>query len=504
MSSSDAFPPGLAMGAEPAADVVETHSAWVVFLGDRAYKLKKPVDLGFLDFSTREAREAATHREVELNRRLAPDVYLGVADVTGPDGNVCDHLVVMRRLPADRRLSALARSGAVTDDDIHSIARTLAAFHADAAMSPEIAAAGRPHVVRGKIERDLEELRALSGDVLDPVVVDEVAGLVDRYLAGRSPLLEARVADGQVRDGHGDLLADDVFCLADGPRILDCIEFDDRLRHGDVLADIAFLVMDLEHVGAPQLAGRLLDAYRELAHDDHPDTLADYYIGFRALIRCKVACTRFRQGDATARDEARSLLALAQGHLRSACVQLVLVGGAPGAGKSTLALGLGDRLGWAVLRSDEVRKEITGVGRDARAASEVGTGIYDAETTRATYGALLERARRALEHGESVILDASWSSAEQRRAAGDVARDTTSDLVELCCDAPPEVAIARVTERAAEGVDVSDATGEVAIAMRASFERWPSARTITTTGPATESVAAALAVVADSPSGDSG
>jgi aminoglycoside phosphotransferase family enzyme len=143
--------------------VAETHSAWVVFLGDRAYKLKKPVKLDLLDFSTREARERIAHREVELNRRLAPDVYLGVADVRGPDGRICDHLVVMRRMPAERRLSTLVEAGAPLDDQIRAIARAVAAFHAAAETSPAIAAAGAPEAILDKVERDLAELEVFAG-----------------------------------------------------------------------------------------------------------------------------------------------------------------------------------------------------------------------------------------------------------------------------------------------------------------------------------------------------
>ena len=351
------------------AGVAETHSAWVIFLGDRAYKVKKPVILDFLDFSTREAREAAVHREVELNRRLAPDVYLGVADVLGPAGEVCDHVVMMRRLPADRRLSALVNAGVPLDNEIRDIARTMAVFHAGAVTSPAISAAGAPQAISKKVERDLEELRVFADTDLDVVVLDEATTLIDRYLGGRSALLEARVADGYIRDGHGDLLADDIFCLPDGPRIIDCIEFDDDLRYGDVLADVAFLAMDLEHLGAPRLAGQLMTSYREFTNTNHPDTLAHYYIAFRALIRAKVACVRARQGERGRRAVAGALLALAHGHLRRARIRLVLVGGPPGAGKSTVAAGLGERLGWVVLRSDEVRKDVAAVGRATDAAA---------------------------------------------------------------------------------------------------------------------------------------
>jgi aminoglycoside phosphotransferase family enzyme/predicted kinase len=476
---------------------VETHSAVVVMLGDRAYKVKKPVALGFLDFSTREAREAVVHREVELNRRLAPDVYLGVADVLAPDGTPCDHLVVMRRMPDDRRLATLVRDGAATEDDMRDLARAIACFHAGAARSEEIAAAGAPDVVSGKVRRDLDELAKFASAPLPDATLSEVATLVRRYLGGRRPLLEARVGSGCICDGHGDLLADDVFCLPDGPRILDCIEFDDGLRHGDVLADVCFLAMDLEHLGSPELAARLLDWYVEFSDEHHPQSLVDYYIAFRALIRTKVACIRAEQGDADARARACELLELAAAHLRQARVRLVLVGGAPGTGKTTVAGGLADSLGWVLLRSDVVRKELAGLPAEADATAALGAGLYSEESSAATYAELLRRARRSLEHGEPVVLDASWARQRHRGLAREVADATVSDLVELCCEAPISVAAVRIGERRRRSLDASDATVDVARAVRAAFDPWPSAVVIDTTRP--EAAALELALGAAAP-----
>ena len=236
----------------------------MVFTGDRAYKLKKPVKFDFLDFSTRERREEAAHREVALNRRLAPDVYLGVADVLDVDGAPCDHLVVMRRMPDDRRLSALVAADAATVDDLRELARVLATFHAAAARTPATAAAGSPGVIAAKLAGDVAELQAFHGGILAADTLDEVGARATRYVEGRARLFEQRVADGWVCDGHGDLLADDIFCLADGPRVLDCLDFSDQLRYGDVLADVAFLAMDLEHRGALELATRFLELYDEI------------------------------------------------------------------------------------------------------------------------------------------------------------------------------------------------------------------------------------------------
>lgn len=478
-----------------APEVAETHSAWVVMLGDRAYKVKKPVALDFLDFSTRQARERALRRELELNRRFAPDVYLGVADVTGPDGEPCEHVLVMRRLPAARRLATLVQAHEPLDDEVRAVARIVAACHAAAPRSPAIAAAGAPDAVRGRIERDLAELGAFTGELVDAGLVEELAQLARRYLDGRTELLEARVAGGLVVDGHGDLLAGDVFCLDDGPRILDCLDFDDRLRYGDVLADVAFLAMDLERLGAPELADLLVASYQELSGEHHPSSLAHYYVAARAVIRAKVACVRAGQGEVASAAEAQALLELARDHLVRAQVRLVLVGGAPGTGKSTLSAALADRLGFVVLRSDELRKDLLGLPHTARPGAALDQGAYDPATTVATYEALLDHARRALVRGVSVILDASWSDGDRRAAAARVAEAASADLRELRCDAPAEIATGRIDERRARDADASDATTEIAEAMRARFDAWPTASVVDTSGTEEASLAAALAAL---------
>lgn len=480
--------------AEPAA-IRETHSAVVVFLGDKAYKVKKPVDLGFLDFSTRERREAVCHREVELNRRLAPDVYLGVADVVGPDGAVCDHLVVMRRMPEDRRLSTLVASGAPVETELRRIAHVIARFH-EAADAPSAAleAASRD-ALAARWEANLEVLERFAGPVVDSGEVTQVALLARRYLAGRGPLFADRIASGCARDGHGDLLADDIFCLDDGPRVLDCIEFDDALRFGDVLADVAFLAMDLERLGRSDLAALFLAAYRELTADTWPVSLAHHHVAYRAGVRAKVGCIRHGQAGGPAREEARLLLDLARRHLEAARVRLIVVGGLPATGKSTVAAGVADRLGAVHLRSDEVRKELAGLPAGARALAGVGEGIYDVRGTDATYAALLDRARLLLGMGESVVLDATFHEPRWRAAVTQLAADAVADLTALGCVVPVEVAAARAARRLEVGLDVSDAHEAVVRAMASTAVPWPDATIIDTNGAPDAAISAALAAI---------
>jgi uncharacterized protein len=473
----------------------ETHSAIVLFMGDLAYKVKKPVDLGFLDFRTESARLAVCHREVDLNRRLAPDVYLGVADVTGPDGDVCDHLVVMRRMPDDRRLSTLVRQHAAVEDDLRRIAHVVAAFHARSKRSALISEQGSRDALRGRWTATFDQLRPFHGRVLVPEVAVDVERLTLRYLEGREPLFASRIERGFVVDGHADLLADDIFCMPDGPRILDCLEFDDTLRYLDGLDDAGFLGMDLERLGAPELAAKFLGWYVEYAGDPAPPSLLHHYLAYRAYVRAKVACLRAGQGETAAVAEAREHADLAHRHLATAAVTLVLVGGFPGTGKSTLAGALADELGMTVLRSDRLRKELAGLSPEGRAPAPYRKGLYAPAWTELTYRELLTRAERLLAFGESVVLDASWSDRRWRNAATEVAERVHADLVALRCVAPPEIAADRLRGRPG----ISDADPSIASAMRADADPWPEASEVDTTISVHETVRYATAQVRPKP-----
>jgi uncharacterized protein len=449
----------------PPPSVAETHLSWVVLLGDLALKLKRPVTTAFVDLSTPQLRREVCEREVALNRRLAPDVYRGVATLSGPDG-LDEPVVVMRRMPPERRLAALLDDPQV-ERHVDAVADVVAAFHRRAERTPQTDAAGRPDAVRSLWDEGARQLRELADGVVDGEVLEELDRRAVDWLAGRAALLDSRVEQGRCVDGHGDLLADDIFLLDDGPRVLDCLEFDDRLRHGDVLADTAFLAMDLERLGRADLAARFLERSRALLDDDWPPGLAHWWTAYRACVRVKVACVRHAQGDPDAAATARRLAQLALEHLRAATVRLVLVGGSPGTGKTTLATALAERTGAALLRTDVVRKEL-------------GPPVYSASGRAQVYDELLRRARTLLELGRTVVLDATWAEPAQREAARELARSTSSALVAWQAVAPADVVAARVAARAAAGADASDAGPEVAARLAAGFAPWPQARPVDT------------------------
>lgn len=480
--------------ATPRELLAETHVSTVLVEGDLAYKVKKPVVTDFLDFSSREQRRRACEREVELNRRLAPDVYLGVTELHGELFGDGEPAVVMRRMPESRRLSTLILEDAEPERHLREIARAVAAFHARARRGPDVDRAGRLERLRELWKENVGELERFSHDVLDPLLVRRVRLLAQRQLAARAPLFELRVAGQRMVDGHGDLLADDIYCLEDGPRILDCLEFDDQLRFGDTVADVAFLAMDCERLGRPDLGELFLREYREFSGDVFPDSLAHVYIAYRAVVRCKVSCLQHAIGLQGAAREAGMLLKIAARHLELARPVMVLVGGIPGSGKSTVAEALASTLGAVVVRTDAVRRELTRAEGPHR--EPFRAGIHSPWITDLTYTETLRRAALLIGRGDQVIIDATWSDAAQRRRAVAAAHAAGADLVQLLCTAPWMVVRHRLAERET-GAEAhgSSATLPVARRMRQVFDDWPQAAHVPTDSDVTHTLGTALEVI---------
>jgi aminoglycoside phosphotransferase family enzyme/predicted kinase len=468
------------------ATVIETQISWVVLKGDRAYKRKKPVRTSFLDLTDPAIRRWACEEEVRLNRRLNPDVYLGVEEIPGPDW-----VVVMRRMPENRRLSRLVGEGEDVGNGVRDIARRLAALHLGSGRAPSLDAAASAVALLGRWEANHAELAPLSGQLRDPSASERAVALARRYVAGREALFAERVSAGRAVDGHGDLLANDIFLLNDGPRILDTIDFAPGLRAVDGLADVASLAMDLERLGDRVDADRLLAWYQDFTGDQWPASLAHFHIAYRAQLRARVACVRAAQASHQAA-EADDLLRLALDHLEAGRVTLTLVGGPPATGKSSLARALSAGHDWVVVHSDEVRQELAALSARIPAGALLMAGVYSPAMTSLTYGEMLHRAADLLGHGESVILDASWGDPMWRLQARQVADRVAADLIELRCDAPVTVAAERVRRLAA--VD-SYTAADMATALAERFVAWPEAVTVDTSTSLDAAVVAAEAAI---------
>ncbi|AQT82659.1 hypothetical protein B1R94_08415 [Mycolicibacterium litorale] len=463
----------------------------VFLVGDRAYKVKKPVVTDFLDFSTLERREQACARELILNSRLAPNSYLGVAHFT-PPGGAPEPVIVMRRHPDERRLATLVRRGEPVEDELATVALVLARFHASASRGREVDAAGRVEAIAARWQENIAELERYADGVvpgLDAQAVAEIGRLATDFIGGRSVLFARRIAERKVVDGHADLLADDIFCLDDGPALLDCLEFDDHLRYVDVVDDAAFLAMDLEFLGRPDLAATFLRTYLRLAEDDAPPALGDLYVAYRAVVRAKVDCVRHTQGNPGAAADAQRHLRIALNHLRAGAVRLILIGGGPGTGKTTLARSLAERLGAQVISTDDVRAELVGRGQIAGTPGVLDEGLYTRENIDTVYDDVLRRAHLGMCEGRTVILDGTWHDARHRERARRLAADSGAVLFEFACTASIDATVDRIRTRTNT---TSQVTAEIATALADRTEdSWPGAHRIDTTVALADSVAQA-------------
>jgi aminoglycoside phosphotransferase family enzyme/predicted kinase len=462
-----------------AVDVRQTHISAVFLAGEFVYKVKKPVRLGFLDFSTLDRRHHFCDEEVRLNRRLAPDVYLGVVPVTasanGPrfegDGEPVEWAVKMRRLPEQATLHAALRRGEATPKLMRSLAGLLARFHAAAAGGDRVAAFGCWEVVAGNARDNFTGSRAQVGPVVAPAVFDRARALTDAALEQLRPVIEGRSARRVPRDTHGDLRLDHVYLFPDRPPpgdvvVIDCVEFNERFRFADPVADAAFLAMDLAADGRRDLARAFTEAYVEASGDTEGAGLFPFYVAYRAAVRAKVAGIKglepevpaWDRAAALARARAHWLLALGELEGPGRRPALLLVAGLPGTGKSTLARGLADRAGFTVVRSDAVRKELAGRPSDADGSAAFGSGIYTPEWTERTYRECLRRAEALLAEGGRVVVDASFRAENWRLEFLDAAVRLGVPALVLQCRAAAAIVRARLAGRRG---DVSDADWSV-------------------------------------------
>ena len=461
----------------PYVELHETHTGVVVLAGDKAYKAKKPIATEFLDFSTVDHRERACHQEVLLNSRLAPGSYLGVGHWTDPAGGPAEPVIVMRRYPDSRRLATLVKRGVPVKGELADIAEVLATFHNRSHHTRAVDAQGKAGAIGARWKENLAELRRFPADASPPEVLGKIDSLAGRFIRGRKALFGQRIIDQRIVDGHGDLLADDIFCMPEGPLLLDCLDFDADLRYVDRIDDAAFLAMDLEFLGREDLANYFLDTYSHFAKDDSPTSLKHFYIAYRALVRAKVDCIRLAQGHPKASDEVTRHLSLALEHLAAGAVQLALIGGAPGTGKTTLAHSLGDRVGAEVISTDDVRRELQQRGTIDGETGLLDEGLYQAEQVAAVYDEVIRRARLSLTGGRPVILDGTWRDPRQRLLARALANQTASTLLEIVCWTSVDAAVERVGDRVA---GASDATPQIARALAVRDDAWDTAHPIDT------------------------
>lgn len=469
-----AYASGLADGG---VTLAETHISLVFLLDRDVFKVKKPVDLGFLDFRTLEQRKIACEAEVRLNARLAPDVYRGVVPVRrgrdgrariGGAGSVVDWAVHMTRLPDEARADFRLARGALSPEDIDAVAHTLAAFHASARADARTASFGAPDAIARNLEENFAQTQGTIERFLRPDQADELVRWQRAFLLGHRAAFEARAGADRVRDGHGDLRLEHVYFLDGKVVILDCIEFNERFRFADVCADLAFLSMDLAGHGRVDLAERLLATYARESSDFDLYSVVDFYESYRAYVRAKIST--FVADDATVDEPTRSraadaarryyLLALSAERRSLLTPAVVAVGGLIASGKSTVAERIAAEATAPVVDADRTRKNMLGVVTTQKIHDPAWSGAYDPKFTEEVYAEVLRRAAVVLDSGRPVVLDASFRSVEMRRAARELAVSRGVPFRFVECRTPAEVCRARLLEREAR-VGVSD--GRLAI-----------------------------------------
>lgn len=458
---------------------IETHISWV-FLTDRfAYKVKKPVAFEFLDFSTLEKRLAACRAEVQLNQRLAPDVYCGVVPIcldrrgnphVDGKGPPDEWAVKMRRLPEDRSLEFLLRTRCLADADVTRVARALAGFYHRLPPVPLATEDYRRRLEHHVVANRLELLRPSHGLEAAPVYRVHTAQLAILRLA--ADLLDNRARDGRIVEGHGDLRPEHIY-LTSQPLIIDCIEFSREFREVDVVDELCFLAMECDRAGATDIGEKLLRQYTQTTGDRPADELVRFYKSYRASVRAKVMALRVDQlrgpSRSAARGDARDYLRLADRYAEGLLPPLVvIVCGVSGSGKSTFAEQLGEQLGIEVFRSDAIRRARLG---DA-APVAWNEGPYSLERRDAVYREMLASAEQRLALGISVILDATFLRTLWRAEAIALARRWRARPFVVHCQCPADVAAQRIAVR---GDTDSDAWPALVSHQLAAFEEDPPA-----------------------------
>jgi len=463
---------------------IQTHISHVFIASPFVYKIKKPVDFGFLDFRTLAQRCYFTHQEWLLNRRFSPDLYLEVLPITfdgtsyyldGP-GEQVEYVLKMRQFEEERSMKHLIERGELNEEAIRRLAAHLSRLHQQVPPVDPVTPWGTPASVTFDCQENFEQLAPFIGQCVEkPVwqrVKEETLGFLERHAS----LLDRRREEGFVRECHGDLHTEHIIFSEETIHIFDCIEFNKRFRFIDTMSDLAFLVMELEFLGEGDLNEPLLDTYFSQVEDRWGPWLIDFYACYRATVRAKVHA--FTAGDPNVPDSQRERsrdLSLRYLNLAARLIEkvrrpwLVMTMGFSGTGKSTVAQALADRTGIKVVRSDVVRKE------EGRASGGIGTwnaGLYTPEARAKVYEKMFAQAKDILSRGHSVCLDASFLDRKQREEALALSRRTGAPLLAIECRCDEAKVAAYLSRRRQEGQDASEADFSIYQRQKAAFEGW--------------------------------
>ncbi|MGH7795995.1 MAG: AAA family ATPase [Candidatus Binatia bacterium] len=470
-------------------EIRQTHISCVFLAADHVYKIKKPLQLPFLDYSTLSKRRYFCGEEVRLNRRLAPHTYLGVVAISrahgtylldemkSKGGRIVEYAVKMNRLPEEWMLSSLVERNAAEPIHVLDIANKLVAFHEKTA-SEKATIYGAPQAIARNVRDNFDETRRFIGHTISQTIFKTVQAYSEAFLTERSALLESRVTERRVRDGHGDLRAEHI-CLVDNIEIYDCVEFNEGLRYSDVASEVAFLSMDLDFAGAANLSDKFASAYAAAARDDDLPALLPFYKCYRAYVRGKVDSLKSEEAEVNEHERRQASLRALQYFLLAmryakgtSRPKLFVVCGMAATGKSTVARLLSARTGFPVFDSDHVRKQLAGMSPTTRSGETYQGGIYSQEFTRRTYESLLEAAHDRLASGEGAIIAATFADAEFRRRALERADRLHAPVIFVECRSDEDTIKQRLRQRESDSNDASDASWSIYQRMRDEFHQF--------------------------------
>ncbi len=440
----------------------ETHISLVFLTGEYVYKIKKPVDFGFLDFTTLEKRKFCCEQEIKLNRRLTSNVYLDLLTlrkqnaklVLSDKGQIVEYVIKMRQLRDNDTLLFLLRNNRLQEHHITELAEKLANFYTGATRNSSIDTFGEVDTVGFNTEENFSQTEAFVPDIIPKDRYDFIRDATRRFLSERKDLFDKRIENGWIRDCHGDLRCEHIYFEEQGIQIIDCIEFNDRFRYGDVASDLAFLLMDLDFNGYRQTAKKLVTQYVKACYDPDIFGVLDFYKCYRAYVRLKVSCFQLSGGTLTAKEgarlrgEARRYLDLsfeAANHFSRPTLWLVC--GLPASGKSKMSRELSQRYAIPVFSSDIVRKELFGFKPEERVDEDFGKGIYSPQASAKTYNKLINLAEQVLKTGSSVVLDATFGNSKTRKKVAAMARQNGANFVIVHCKPPVHIIERRLKAR---------------------------------------------------------
>ncbi|TVP55196.1 MAG: hypothetical protein EA349_09880 [Halomonadaceae bacterium] len=451
--------------------LLETHISWVLLTGSYAYKIKKPMDFGFLDFSTLERRKNFCGAEVRLNQRLAPELYLDVIPITGSpeapelggSGEAFEYAIRMRQFDQAGMFVSLVEQDALAPEHIDQLATQVAAFHQSVPRVSKDSMLGSVSGVEAPMVQNFEQIRPMISEPQRLLQLDMIEAWSESTLERLKPVIAARHEKGFVRECHGDLHLANITLHNGEVTVFDCIEFNDEFRFIDVFNDLAFLLMDLEDRGLTHYASRLLDRYLEHTGDFDALPLLSFYKAYRAMVRAKIAL--FTMGNDGLSGEDKEALYqrycqyadLAESYAGIPDRYLILTTGYSGSGKSHASLHLSETLGAVRIRSDVERKRLFGLAPNESSRGALDQGIYTPEATKRTYQRLADLSRQILQAGLGVIVDSAALREAERSLLIAVAEEQGVPAMILVCDAPEALLRERLQRRAASGNEVSEA-----------------------------------------------